>query len=144
MDFGILATHAPWTIEDWAERMNTAFSLAVPQRRAALRDLGMKLSDEAFVKAEKQAENKGSAKQQVRVYLEQWTLTNPKAAVRWAWAQTVCVPTKTDDLLEQVACVIVTWARADWKAARAYVQELPEGELRTVMTKELDRRRPRD
>jgi len=137
LDYGVLATRAPWTLEDWERELGVRFRLAGAERRKALRELGLRPSDDDFAKAEGAAPG-AKPEKLFQALLDAWADADPRSAAAWAHAVTLYVTTEKDDLLELAARVVLRWARKDREAAAAWAKSLPEGPARAKLVRALE------
>jgi hypothetical protein len=134
LDFGILASRAPWEFDAFKKELSSAFSLEGTAKWKALRKLGIRLSDEEFAAAEKV-----KPLRQKNPIFEHWVDLRPEQAARWGAALTQYVSTEKDDLRNIAANLVIQWAGKDRDAARRWVDKLPKGEVRRRLATELDR-----
>jgi hypothetical protein len=136
LDYGILASRAPWDFDAFAGELKAAYSQAGAARGKALRALGILLSDEEIATADK---IKKPVHQKNPIF-EYWVEVRPEQAARWSAALTKYVPTRKDDFLNVAARVAVQWAAKDKEAAQKWVEALQESDLRRRLVRELERR----
>jgi hypothetical protein len=138
LDFGALASRAPWDFETFNKELNAAFRLEKAEKWKALRNLGIRMSDEEFAKAEKAVR-----RFQKTPIFEYWVDLRPEQAAAWTQAVIKYVPTPKDDFRNLTGNVVLQWSIKDATAAAAWAEKTLDENMRRRIKEAQERLKPK-